>query len=57
MVVNVVRLVPDCRVFGIHGPLVKNSNASVKRRVRDKVYGTVITSKRLHKWEARFDFD
>ena len=57
MVVNAVRLVPDSRLFGSHGPLVANPNASVKRRVRDKVYGTVVKAEGLHKWEVRFDFD
>ena len=42
MVVNAVRLVPGSSVFVSHGPLVTNPNASVKRRVRGKVYGTVV---------------
>jgi len=57
MVVNAVRLVPGCCVFGSHGPLVINPNASVKQRVRGKVYGTVIKAEGLHKWEVCFDFD
>ena len=57
MVVNSVRLLPGCRIFGSHGPLEKNPNASVKRRVRSKVYGTVLKAEGLHKWEVRFDFD
>ena len=57
MVVNSVRLLPGCRIFGSHGPLVKYPNASVKRRVRSKVYGTVVKAEGLHKGEVRFDFD
>jgi len=57
MVVNAVRLVPGSRVFGSHGPLVTNPNTSVKRRVRGKVYGTVVKAEGLHKWEVHFDFD
>ena len=57
MVINSIRLVPGCRVFGSHRPLVKNPSISVKRCVRSKFYCTVIKSEGLHKWEARFDFD
>jgi len=57
MVVNAVCLVPVCRVFGSHGPLAKNPNASVKRHMRGKVYGAVIKAEGLHKWEVRFNFD
>jgi len=57
MVVKTIRLIPGCRVSGSHGPLATNPNASVKRCMRGKVYGTVIKAEGLHKWEIRFDFD
>jgi len=57
MVVNTVCSVSDCRVFGSHKSLVTNSNASMKWRVRGKVYGTVVKAEGLYKWEVRFDFD
>jgi len=57
MVVNAVFLVPGCCVFGSYGQLVINPNVSVKRRVRGKVYGTVIKAEGLYKWEDHFDFD
>ena len=57
MVGNTVCLVPECRVFGSHGPLVINPNASVKQCVISKVYGIVIKAEGLHKWIVCFDFD
>ena len=41
---------------GPHGPLLTNPNGG-KRRVREKVYGTVIKAIGAHKWEVQFNFD
>ena len=34
-----------------------NLSESVKRRIRDKVYGTVLKTEGLDKWEVCFDYD
>ena len=47
MVVNEVRLIPGCRVFGSHRQLVKNPNASVKRRVNFGRTSKLATSRSL----------
>ena len=54
--VHINRIFAGSRVKGPHGPLVANPNGG-KRRVREKVYGTVIKAIGAHKWEVRFDFD
>ena len=54
--VHINRIFAGSRVKGPHGPLVTNPNGG-KRRVREKVYGTVIKAIGAHKWEVRFDFD
>ena len=46
-----------CRVEGSYGPLVANSNPSIKRRVRSRAIGTVIRASDRHKWEVKFDYD
>ena len=46
-----------CRVEGSHGPLTSNPNTHSKRRVREKVVGTVIKAAGLHNWDVNFDFD
>ena len=46
-----------CRVEGIHGPLTSNPNTHSRRRVREKVVGTVIKAAGLHNWDVNFDFD
>ena len=57
MVRNAVYLVPGSHVFGSHGPLMTNPNASVKRRVRIKAYSIVVKTEGLHKWEVCSEFD
>ena len=54
--VHINRMFTGSRVNGPHGPLVENPNGG-KRRVRERVYGTVIKAIGAHKWEVRFDFD
>ena len=54
--VHINRIFTGSRVKGPHGPLVINPNGG-KRRVREKVYGTVIKATGAHKWEVQFDFD
>ena len=46
-----------CRVIGSHGPLIDNPNPNIKRRVREKVIGTVIRASGQRKWIVVFDFD
>ena len=46
-----------CRVEGSHGPLLPNPNPNAKRRVREKVAGTVLKASGLHQWDVLFDFD
>ena len=50
------RIHPGCRVIGSHGPLVASSNGG-KRRVREKVYGTILKAVDQQRWEVMFDFD
>jgi len=45
------------RVSGSHGPLITNSNASIKRRVREVVVGTVLKAAGIASWDVVFDFD
>ena len=51
------RIVAGTRVAGSHGKLIPNPNPNVKRRVREKVVGTVIKAAGLHKWEVLFDYN
>ena len=51
------RISVGCRVEGCYGPLVPNPNPNVKRRVRDRVVGTVVQAAGQHKWVVQFDFD
>jgi len=46
-----------CRVIGSHGPLQSNPNASIKRRVQQKVVGTVIRASGSHTWDVIFDYN
>ena len=39
------------------GPLIRNPNASVKRRVRQVVVGTVLKAAGIASWDVVFDFD
>ena len=55
-------IVPGCRVCGRFGELVDrapgdevNANGKRKRRVWREVYGTVVGSCGLRKWQVRFD--
>ena len=41
---------------GPHGSLIPNPNGG-KRRVRERVYGTVVKAVGQHKWEVKFDYD
>ena len=41
---------------GPHGALLPNPNGG-KRRVRERVYGTVVKAVGQHKWEVTFNFD
>ena len=52
-----LRIGAGSRVEGSHGPLVTNPNASIKRRIRSKVVGTVVKATGPHKWEVTFDYD
>ena len=45
-----------CRVEGSYGPLVANSNPTIKQRVRSRAVGTVISAADRHKWQVRFDY-
>ena len=54
--INSDRIHPGRRVYGAHGPLLANPNGG-KRRVREKVHGTVLKAVDQHKWEVVFDFD
>ena len=46
-----------CRVEGAFGPLVPSPNPKVKRRVREKVCGTVIRAVDHRRWETVCDLD
>ena len=50
------RIYPGCRVEGAHGDLVPNPRGN-KRRVREKVIGTVIEAAGEHKWKVNFDYN
>ena len=56
VMVHVNRIYAGARVKGPHGSLLPNPNGG-KRRVRDRVYGTVVKAIGQHKWEVTFDFD
>ena len=51
------RIHVGCQVIGSHGPLQTNPNASIKRRVRQKVVGTVIRASGTHTWDVIFDYN
>jgi len=51
------RIHVGCRVIGSHGPLQSNPNARIKRRVRQKVVGTVIRASGTHTWDVIFDYN
>ena len=51
------KIVAGTLVSGSHGKLIPNPNPNVKRRVREKVVGTVIKAAGLHKWEVLFDYN
>ena len=51
------RIAVGSRVNGSHGPLKSNPNASIKRRVREVVVGTVVRAAGIAKWDVVFDFD
>ena len=42
---------------GSYGPLVANSNPTIKRRVRLRATGTVIRASDRHKGEVKFDYN
>ena len=50
------RISAGCRVAGLFGPLVPNPRGH-KRRIRQKVYGTVVRAVDMGRWEVLFDFD
>ena len=50
------RISAGCRVAGSFGPLVPNPRGH-KRRIRQKVYGTVVRAVDMGRWEVLFDFD
>ena len=51
------RIFIGCRVEGSHGPLEPNPNPNMKRRVRMRVVGTVMSAAGPHIWNVMFDFD
>ena len=51
------RIQVGCRVEGSHGPLIEDPTGIKKRRVKEKVVGTVVGALDLHKWEVVFDYD
>ena len=51
------QIVPGIRVTGSHGNLIPNPNPNVKRRVREKVVGTVMKAAGLHRWEVFFYYN
>ena len=50
------RIHVGARVEGSHGNLVTNPNGN-KRRVRERVTGTVLSAAGEHKWKVNFDFN
>ena len=44
-----------CRVEGSFGPLIPNPNPKQKRRIREKVYSTVIRAVDQRQWEIVAD--
>ena len=46
-----------CRVEGAFGPLVDNPNPKAKRRVRERVCGTVIKAVDQRRWEIVSNID
>ena len=50
------RIAVGVRVEGKHGPLIDNPSGG-KRRIRMKVFGTVLRATEKGEWEVRFDFD
>ena len=51
------RIFIGCRVEGSHGPLQPNPNPNIKRSVRMRVVGTVMSAAGLNLWNVMFDFD
>jgi len=56
------RIVAGCRVSGRFGELIDyapgedtDANGKKKRRIRREVYGTVVASCGLQKWQVHFD--
>ena len=54
---NSLHISVGCRVEGVFGRLVPNPNIKVKRREREKVYGTVIRAVDQRRWETVCDLD
>lgn len=55
--VNNCRLQAGCRVKGSHGPFIPNPNPNIKRRLRERVEGTVIKASGQREWIVCFDYD
>ena len=49
------RITTGTRVSGSHGALVPNPNSSVKRRVKERIFGTVIEAIGTNKYKVLFD--
>ena len=52
---NEKRITVGTRVSGSHGPLVPNSNPSIKRRVKQRIFGVVIESVDTNQYKVKFD--
>ena len=52
-----IRIGTGSRTEGSHGSLISNLDATIKRRIRSKVIGTVVKVAGPHKWNVIFDYN
>ena len=49
------RIIFGARVYGSHGQLVQNSNLAIRRRVKERLFGTVVSATECNKYIVKFD--
>ena len=49
------RITAGARVSGSHGQLQANPNAAIRRRVKERLYGTVVSATESNKYIVKFD--
>ena len=49
------RITSGARVSGSHGQLRQNPNPAIRRRVKERLYGTVVSATESNKYIVKFD--